>query len=29
MTDEECFIFSSHVVAIYRTIRQRENWKIE
>ena len=29
MTDEECFIFGSHVVAIYRTIPQRENWKIE
>ena len=25
MTDEECFIFGSHVVAIYRTIPQSEN----
>lgn len=28
MTDEECFIFGSHVATIYRTIPQRENWKI-
>ena len=29
MTDEECFIFGWHVVAIYGTIPQRENWKIK